>query len=73
MKDYQKKEANMITTIYKLISLGDKFEYEGITYTKYNHGRSYYYDGSKKILRNFKNKTNIKTEKYFHDIQSSKV
>jgi len=59
----------MLDLEFKYIHFGNKFEYEGIEYTKTNFMRGYYYKESRKVFKRFKKTHIVKSEIDFWDVR----
>ncbi len=44
----------MVKINYRHIPCGEKFTYEGKDFTKTNHGRAFYYEDGKIVIKKFK-------------------
>jgi hypothetical protein len=58
---------NMIEVNFKFVPFKAEFEYEDQIYIKTNFQRGYYYKEGRKVFRNFKKQTKVKTDgEYFN-------
>jgi hypothetical protein len=62
----------MIDTTFKYVHFGDKFDHEGITYTKTSHSRGFYYENSRIVHKSFRKQSKVKAHDKFYDVESEK-
>lgn len=53
---------NPMTVLFSYVPIGEKFEFDGVTYVKTNHNRGIYYVNGKTTVKTFKRKKMVIVE-----------